>query len=68
MHSGSFLYNFVLLPLVMFGGFSVMLAFVALLPGVGNFLAVVWTFVTGEWLVRKRQGAELLVADDESRS
>lgn len=68
MHSGSFLYNFVLLPLVMFGGFSVMLAFVVLLPGVGNFLAVVWTFVTGEWLLKKRQGQEILVSHDEPRT
>lgn len=68
MHSGSFLYNFVLIPLVIFGGFSVMLAFVALLPGVGNFLAVVWAFVTGEWLLKKRQGEELLVSDDEPRT
>lgn len=64
MHSGSFLYNFVLMPLVIFGGFSVMLAFVVLLPGVGNFLALVWTFVTGEWLYRKRQGQDLLVGDE----
>lgn len=56
MHSGSFMYNFVLLPLVCFGGFSVMLAFVFLLPGVGNFLAAVWTFMFGDYIWHKRQG------------
>ncbi len=56
MHSGSFMYNFVLLPLVCFGGFSVMLAFVLLLPGVGNALAGIWTLVVGDWALQKRAG------------
>lgn len=63
----TFLYNFLLMPLVMFGGFSVMLAFVVLLPGVGNFLAVVWAFVMGDFLNQKRQGQTILVDSDESK-
>lgn len=57
MHSGSFLYQFVLLPLVVFGGVSVMLAFVVLLPGVGNALAAIWSLVTADWFLQKRKGA-----------
>ena len=56
MHSESFVYNFVLLPLVCFGGFSVMLAFVVMLPGVGNFLAGLCTIFTADWLYRFRRG------------
>ena len=48
-------YNMVLLPLVCFGGFSVMLCFVVLLPGVGNALAVGFAFVTGDWFLQKRK-------------
>jgi hypothetical protein len=66
MHSESFVYNFVLLPLVCFGGFSVMLAFVLLLPGVGNFLAVVFTFIAGDWAYRMRLGDSQL-ADEEKK-
>lgn len=55
MHSSSVMFNTVLLPLVMFGGFSCMLCFVLLLPGVGQFLAVVWTFVVGDHVWRQRQ-------------
>jgi hypothetical protein len=56
VHSGSPLYNFVLLPLVCFGGFSVMLCFVVLLPGVGNALAGLFTVLTGDWFMQKRKG------------
>jgi hypothetical protein len=56
MHSQSLLYQFVLLPLVTFGGFSVMLCFVFLLPGVGNALAAIYTLVTMDWLNQKRLG------------
>ena len=66
MNSESTLYNFVLLPLVCFGGFSVMLAFVVMLPGVGNFLAAVWTFVVGDWANRLRHG-DTQMADDETK-
>ena len=55
MHSGSFMYNFVLVPLSIFGTFSVCLAFVFLLPGVGNALAAIWTLVVGDWLLQKRK-------------
>jgi hypothetical protein len=54
MYSGSFLYQFVLIPLSLFGTFSVCLAFVMLLPGVGNALAVIWTLVVGDWLYQRR--------------
>lgn len=57
MNSESFLYQFVLLPLVAFGGFSVMLCFVFLLPGVGNLLAVLYPVITLDWLNQKRQGS-----------
>lgn len=57
MHSGSPLYNFVLLPLVTFGGVSVMLCFVVLLPGVGNALAGLFTVLTGDWFMAKRKGS-----------
>lgn len=60
MNSDSFMYNFVLLPLVCFGGFSVMLAFVILLPGVGNFLAAVWTFVMGDVAMQSRSGGSVV--------
>jgi uncharacterized protein involved in cysteine biosynthesis len=68
VYSGSFAYNFILLPLVCFGGFSVMLAFVVLLPGVGNFLAAVWTFMVGDFLYRKRTGdSQIAESDDQVR-
>ncbi len=57
MNSESFLYQFVLLPLVTFGGFSVMLCFVFLLPGVGNLLAVLYPIMTLDFLNQKRQGS-----------
>lgn len=56
MNSQSFVYQFVLLPLVCFGGFSVMLAFVGLLPGMGNVLAALYTFLTLDWAWQKRKG------------
>ena len=56
MNSESFAYKFILLPLVMFGGFSVMLAFVFLLPGVGNVLAGLYTVITLDWANEKRKG------------
>jgi hypothetical protein len=67
MHSGSFLYNFVLLPLVCFGGFSVMLAFVLLLPGVGNALAGLWTVLVGDWFLQGRKGQSPMIEDGESQ-
>lgn len=54
MNSSSVLYNMVLMPLVMFGGFSVMLCFVLLLPGVGQGLAVIWTLAVGDHVNQKR--------------
>ena len=55
MNSTSIMYNMVLLPLVCFGGFSVMLCFVLLLPGVGQGLAVIWVAVFGDVLYTKRK-------------
>jgi hypothetical protein len=49
------MYNMVLLPLVCFGGFSVMLCFVLLLPGVGQGLAALWVAVFGDVLYTKRK-------------
>jgi uncharacterized protein involved in cysteine biosynthesis len=57
MNSESFLYQFVLLPLVTLGGFSVMLCFVFLLPGVGNLLAALYSIMTLDFLNQKRQGS-----------
>lgn len=56
MQHTDLLYNFVLMPLVCLGGFSVMLAFVVLLPGVGNALAGLWTILMGDWAFQKRKG------------
>lgn len=61
MHSQSLLYQFVLIPLVCFGGFSVMLCFVALLPGVGNALAAIYSLVTLDWVMAKRKGESIRV-------
>lgn len=58
MHSESFLYQFTLVPLAIFGTVSVCLAFVLLLPGVGNALAAIWTVVTGDWLWQRRKDAQ----------
>ncbi len=55
MNSSSMMYNMVLLPLVCFGGFSVMLCFVLLLPGVGQGLAALWTAVMGDRLYEARK-------------
>jgi hypothetical protein len=55
MYSGSFLYQYVLVPLSIFGTFSVCLAFVLLLPGVGQALAVIWTLVAGDQLYQARK-------------
>jgi hypothetical protein len=55
VYSGSFLYNFVLIPLSIFGTTSVCLAFALLLPGVGNALAAIWTLVTADWLWQRRK-------------
>jgi hypothetical protein len=55
MHSGSPLYQFVLVPMGLFGTFSVCLAFVLLLPGVGQALAALWTVFTLDHLWQKRQ-------------
>jgi hypothetical protein len=60
MHSGSFLYQFVLVPLAIFGTVSVCLAFALLLPGVGNALAAIWTLVTADWFYQRRQEGKQL--------
>ncbi len=58
MHSGSALYQLILL-LVCFGGFSVMLCFVFLLPTVGQWLAAVFTATFVEEQLMKRKGEEI---------
>lgn len=55
MQHTDYTYNLLLLPLVCFGGFSVMLAFVVLLPGVGQFLATVFPFVTADQEYQRRK-------------
>lgn len=55
MHSESFVYNAVLVPLAIFGTTSVCIAFVALLPGVGQALVAIWALVTGDWLWQRRK-------------
>jgi len=55
MNSSSMMYNLVLLPLVCFGGFSVMLCFVLLLPGVGQGLAAIWVAVFGDLAYQARK-------------
>lgn len=65
MQHTDFLYNAVLMPLVCFGGFSVMLAFVVLLPGVGNLLAVLWTLFLGDWAFQKRKGIDPMTPEPE---
>lgn len=60
MHSGSALYQ-LLLVLVSFGGFSVMLCFVLLLPGVGNWLAAVFTATFAEEQLLKRKNEDLWI-------
>lgn len=56
MHSGSFVYQYVLVPLGLFGTLSVCIAFVLLLPGVGQALAAIWTITVGEWFYKNRKG------------
>lgn len=60
MHSGSGLYQ-LLLMLVSFGGFSVMLCFVFLLPAVGNWLAAVFTATFAEEQLLKRKNEDLWI-------
>ncbi|MEN9786988.1 MAG: hypothetical protein RLZZ299_2252 [Pseudomonadota bacterium] len=55
MHSESFLYNATLVPLAIFGTTSVCLAFVLLLPGVGQALVAIWGAVTADWFWQRRQ-------------
>jgi hypothetical protein len=54
MHSGSFLYQIIVLTGI-FGTTSVCLAFALLLPGVGQALAAIWTFVTLDWFYQRHQ-------------
>ena len=54
MHSGSPLYLLIVATGI-FGTLSVCLAFALLLPGVGQALAAIWTFVTADWLYQRRQ-------------
>ncbi len=58
MHSGSPLYQ-LLLVLVSLGGFSVMLCFVALLPGIGNWLVAVAGHTIGEGRYLKSKGESI---------
>jgi uncharacterized protein involved in cysteine biosynthesis len=60
MHSGSPMYQLLLL-IVAFGGFSVMLCFVLLLPGVGNWLAAVFTSAFADEQLLKRKGEDIWV-------
>ncbi len=53
MHSGSLLYQLIALTGI-FGTVSVCIAFAFLLPGVGQALAAIWTFVTADWLYQRR--------------
>jgi hypothetical protein len=57
MQHTDFAYNFILMPLVCFGGGSVMLAFVLLLPGVGQALAALWPILTLDWLRQQRSNS-----------
>ena len=59
MHSGSPMYNFVLLPLVCMGGFGIMLCFVGLLPGVGNWLVAVFGATFADQKVVGRKGESI---------
>ena len=54
MHSESFLYHLVEL-LGIFGTVSVCIAFVLLLPGVGQALVAIWGMVTADWLWQRKQ-------------
>ena len=56
MNSGSLMYNMLVLPLVAYGGFSVMLCFVVLLPGVGQTLAALWVALVGDHFYQKSKG------------
>ncbi len=56
MTSDSMLYNLMLLPLVCFGAASVMMAFVVMLPGVGQALAALWTVFVGDHFFQKMKG------------
>lgn len=66
MQHTDLVYNFVLMPLVCFGGFSVMLAFVVMLPGVGNLLAALWTLLTADWFFQKRKGTDPLTPEEQN--
>lgn len=65
MQHTDFLYNAVLMPLVCFGGGSVMLAFVLLLPGVGNLLAGLWSILMTDAMIQKRGGGNSLPVDGQ---
>ena len=54
MHSESFLYHLVEL-LGIFGTVSVCIAFVLLLPGVGQALVAIWGMVTADWFWQRKQ-------------
>ena len=58
MHSGSLLYQLILV-LVCFGGASVMLAFVLLLPGVGNWLVAVFGATMTDRMMLKRKNESI---------
>ncbi len=62
MHSGSLLYQFMLL-FVCFGGGSVMLAFVLLLPGVGNWLVACFAHTQADKLMMRRKGESIWIEE-----
>jgi hypothetical protein len=66
MNSTSVMYNMVLVPLVCFGGFSVMLCFVLLLPGVGQGLAALWVAVFGDIVYNKVKERKAAAASEKS--
>ncbi len=67
MHSESFLYHLVEL-LGIFGTVSVCIAFVLLLPGVGQALVAIWAAVTGDWLWQRRQERKAVEKDESAAS
>jgi hypothetical protein len=64
MYSGSPMYQFLLLPLVCLGGFGIMLCFVGLLPGVGNWLVAVFGATLGDGMMQKRKGGSVWAEEE----
>ena len=63
MHSGSFMYQFMLLPLICVGGFGIWLCFGAMLPGVGNWLVAVFHVVLGDKALQARKGESIWIEE-----